>query len=95
MYALMQRTRFSFYWTCTVTHNSICVCSDIEIWTSGLLPEVKNNRKIQIIESSHGLLQEVVSHGGLTVCSMHQIVPDIHQIYLQEGQASHCQVQVY
>ena len=28
---LMQRTKFSFYWTCTVTHHLNCVCSDIEI----------------------------------------------------------------
>ena len=27
---------------------SICVCSDIEIWASGCLPEVRNNRKIQV-----------------------------------------------
>ena len=38
----------SFHSTCAVTHGSICVCSDIEIWTSGPLPEVKYNRKIQV-----------------------------------------------
>ena len=43
--ALMQRTKFSFYWSCTVTPDSICVCSDIEVWASGCLPEVKNKIK--------------------------------------------------
>ena len=44
------------------THSSICVCSDIEIWASSRLPEVKNSRKIHIssFESSRVRLQEVV-----------------------------------
>lgn len=41
-------TKFSFYWSGTITCYSICVRSDIVLWVSGRLPEVKNKRKIQI-----------------------------------------------
>ena len=41
----MRRKTVSFYWSCTVTHYSICVCSDIETWASDRSPEVKNMRK--------------------------------------------------
>ena len=52
-------------WTCAVTHNSICVCNNIEMtekWASGRLPEIKNNRKIEItsVESCRGHLREVL-----------------------------------
>ena len=50
----MQVTNCSFYWTCTVTHNSICVCSKIEKWASGPLLEVKKNRKVQITSVETG-----------------------------------------
>lgn len=40
-FVLMQRTKRLFQWTCTVTHHSICVCSDTEIQASSHLPEVK------------------------------------------------------
>ena len=51
-------TKLSFYWSGTITCYSICVRSDIVLWVSGRLPEVKNNRKIQItsIESGRGRL---------------------------------------
>ena len=60
---LIQVTKCSIYSSCIVTHYSICVCSDIEIWVSGCLPEAQNDRKIQIIsvESGRGRLREVLN----------------------------------
>ena len=45
-----------------VTQHSTCILSDIEIWVSGRLQEVKNNRrnKINSVDSGHVLLGEVV-----------------------------------
>ena len=53
----------AFYCNRSVAHNSLCVCSDLKIWASDRLREVKNSRKIQInsVESGHGRLREVSS----------------------------------
>ena len=54
----MQGQNFGF-WT-------ILVCCNIELWASGLLPEVKNNRKIQIVSVDLGGIQEVSTTVKLT-----------------------------
>ena len=55
--------------TCSCNHSlGRCVCSGIKIWMSGRLPEVKNNRKIQItsVESGRSRLREVLTTDNLT-----------------------------
>ena len=83
---LTQVTKFSFHWTCTVTHISICICSDIELWVSGHIPEVKNNRKIQIarVESSRYRLQEL-STIMISLDNKHMYSSNITANFFQKG----------
>ena len=63
---LMQGTKFLFYWSCTVAHYPICICSVINIYGLEVADKrLKTKKKLKSAESAHGQLPEVVGYQRL------------------------------